>query len=259
MNEEDTICVIKILPSNVEQPITGIAVCLSAGLSMNCLCFINTKTFLNQTGACDHCFGVKVEGRDSKSPTSTVWRVMKGIFIPMNSSDMATEEQLKGYINNTFMPSFYNAIRETNRAGVEQKQLPLLRDKTQIHTVSNWSDAIYYQEDIVILVHMVLELSNVTFKDWIDLEDGNIYSLFRQGQVPPYTVARFGISWEKLDLEDQINFAAFLVEQKRFDLLQDEAFLEEIKGKKSLTSMEHRNLQSIIRQFPTTKYSNLYL
>ncbi len=204
---------------------------------------MNKTTFLSQTRAYDHCFDVKIEGRES----------MKGMFTPSNSCDMATEEQVKGYINNTFMPSFYSAVCGTNRFDVEQEHLPRLKDKTQIYTVSNWSEAIYYQEDIITVVGMVLKPRDVTFSDWIDHEDGNIYSLFQHGKVPPYAIVRCSICLDKLDLEDQINYAAFVIEQKRFDLLQDESFLDEIRGKKALTPTEHRNLRSITRHFATNK------
>ena len=252
MNQEDRICVIKILPRNVQQPLTGLAVCLG-GFSMNFLLMnimypllpndINTTTFLSRTRACGHCFDVKIESRES----------MKGMFIPMNSCDMKTEEQVKGYINNTFMPSFYSAVCGTNRFDVEQEQLPLLKDKTQIHTVSNWSEAIYYQEDIVTIVSMVLKPRDVTFSDWIDHADGNIYSLFQPGKVPPYAIVRCRICLDKLYLEDQINYAAFVIEQKRYELLQDEGFLDDIRGKKLLTPTEHRNLRSIIRHSATKR------
>ncbi len=88
---------------------------------------------------------------------------------------------------------------------------------------------------------------------FIDDEDGNIYSLFQHGKVPPYAMVRCSICLDKLDLEDQINYAAFVIEQKRFDLLQDESFLDEIRGKKALTPTEHRNLRSITRHFDTNK------
>ena len=61
---------------------------------------------------------------------------------------------MKNYINSTFMPAFINAINTIKNSKVQQDQLPLLRDMTQVCTVTNWSDAVVSQDDIGVLAKM---------------------------------------------------------------------------------------------------------
>ena len=263
MNEKSSILVIKIQPDNVEQPVTGLVVCLSGfamGGSLPDMMYsllsneTDNKDFLQKTGACNHCFYANIAGGDNRpSEGYTTWLV-KALFIPMDAVDMATEEQLQCYINGTFMKAFYEAFCERNRSySLKQEQLPLLKDKKQILHVTNWNDAIHYQEDIVILVRMVLESRNVTFKNWIDDNVRNLYSLFRQGKLEPITIAQFNISLHQLAVEDKITYASFLVGQRRVNLLHDDAFLAYIRGKTALTSADDRNLESILREYGNKK------
>ena len=69
MNEKASILVIKIQPDNVEQPVTGLVVCLSGFAMDRSLANImysllsnetNNKVFLQKTGACNHCFDANI-------------------------------------------------------------------------------------------------------------------------------------------------------------------------------------------------------
>ena len=249
MKEKASIFVIKIVPNHIQQPVTGLVVGLSGFWMERCLsnvmypCSPNDskkKVFLRDTGACDLCFEAKIG-----------CFLVKAVLVPMEASEMSTDKEVRTYINSTFIPALYNATHEGDNLGVEQVQLPLLKDKKQIISVINWGDAIHRQEDIVMLVHMVLKLKNVSFYDWIHCEESNIYSLFEAGNIAPYTIARFNISFEKLSLEDKINYAAFLVEQKRVNLRHDVTFLDNIRGKTSLTPIEQSNFENILREYNT--------
>ena len=252
MKEKTSICVIKILPNHIEQPRTGLVVALSGFSLENQLvnimykyplspndCDSKTKVFLRDTGACEICFDAKIG-----------CFLVKALFVPMEAPNMATDNQVKTYINSIFIPAFYNASCESD---VFQKgeQFPLLKDNNQIYSVTNWSDAVHKQEDIVMLIHIVLKLKGLSFNDWIDCHQNNIYSLFGTGNIIPYTIARFNIPLEKLCLEDKINYVVFLVEQKLVDLRHDLAFLENIRRKMVLTQTEKRSFESILNQYNT--------
>ena len=144
-----TVHLIRLLPENVEQPITGLIVCptgyfmdrhLSNIMFTRYSDNLSTKTFIDTTGAAHRCFDIKIEGGDQlvkygKTKGGTVIPYpIKAVFIPMEASDMDTEKKLKVYINNTFMPAFHNAILGTKNAKIQSDQLPLLKEMLQVHT-----------------------------------------------------------------------------------------------------------------------------
>ena len=81
------------------------------------------------------------------------------------------------------MPAFHNGILGTKNAKIQEDQMPRLNDMSQVHTVNNWSDAFYNQEDIGIIARLVLATDDVALNDWIHHEDSNLYTLFHQGEI----------------------------------------------------------------------------
>ena len=55
------------------------------------------------------------------------------------------------------------------------------------------------------------------------------------------------------DITNNFTYASFLVKQRRVNLLHDDAFLDYIRGKTSLTSADDRNLESIIWEYGNKK------
>ena len=249
IKENTSICAIKIVPNHIDPSITGLVVCLSGFSIENNLMKVMDpilsndsirEAFAHDTGACELCFDANV-GSFS----------VKAVFVPMKPSDMQADTEVKTYINSTFIPALAKATYRSQTLDLKDQHFPLLKEKNQIMSVSNWGDAIHYQEDIVMLVRMMLKLRGISFQDWINSDERNIYSLFRPGKIAPSTIVRFNISLEKLSLQDKINYATFLVEQKQMDLRQDVYFLERIKGKTSLTPVEQSNFESILSQYNT--------
>ena len=263
-NPEFTLHVMKVVPNGVEQPICG-AILLPTGYYMDRhlgnIMYArysdnrNTKTFIDNTGAVHRCFECKIEGGDqlvkfntSKASGNTASYPIKAIFIPMSPNEMETEEQLKAYVNDTFMPAFHNGILGTKNARVQDDQMPLLKDMAQVRTVTNWSDAFFSQEDICIIARMVLGADDVSLNDWIRHEDNNLYTLFHPGQIEGVTIDQFKLPMDKLHNDDKMNYTTFLADQKKANELETEAFLEDIAGKTELTPSEQRNLNSIMAE-----------
>ena len=143
----------------------------------------------------------------------------------MEPSDMDTEEKLKAYINDTFMPAFHNGILGTKDPKIQEDQMPRFNDMSQVRTVNNWSDAFYSQEDIGIIARLVLGNDDVTLNDWINHEDDNLYTLFHEGQIDPVTVQQFRLPFDKLSVQDKNNHTAFMEEQNRVNRMEDETSL----------------------------------
>ena len=256
-----TVHLVKVLPEKVEQPITGIIVCPTGYYMDRHLSNImfskysdnrSTKTFIDTTGATHRCFDIKVEGGEplvkytkSKHTKDATPYPIKAIFIPMEPSDMDTEEKLKAYINDTFMPAFHNGILGTKDPKIQEDQMPRFNDMSQVRTVNNWSDAFFSQEDIGIIARLVLGNDDVTLNDWINHEDDNLYTLFHEGQIDPITVQQFRFPFDKLSVEDKNNYNYFMEQQTRINQMETEDFLESLVGKTHLTDTDKRNLAAL--------------
>ena len=218
-----------VVPTGVKQPICGLIVTptgyfmdrhLSNIMYTRTSESVSTKTFLEATGACHRVVTVKTatgdelvkysSKRDGKDPKPYP---IKSIFIPMDPSILHSEAELKAYINDTFMPAFFNAINTTKNSKVQQDQLPLLKNMTQVRYVTNWSDAIVKQDDIGVLAKMTLAADGVSLVDWIDHEAGNLYTLFKRGEIQPDVACSLDIPFDVLDVADKNNLNRWNLEQ----------------------------------------------
>ena len=120
---------------------------------------------------------------------------------------MNSPEKVKNIVAN-FGLALWKAIDKKTFGFAKFEECPSIRDYDRdVRTVTNYSDIIEGNEDILVVHRLALSKEGLKLKDWLNAEgEDTLYTLFKRGNVPPELVTPYAIPFYKMDPKDQKAF-----------------------------------------------------
>lgn len=216
-----TVKVVLVIPDNQSQTsIAGIVISPTGFFQDKFLADImfrnipeaQTQKFLLETGCVHRVFTVlDQDGKVLKKENRGKFYPIRSCFIPVEEpTDLNDQDRVISTVSN--LADHLWATIDTKRFKfAKEEDLPKIVDYDRdVRTVTNFSDVIETQEDILMCITLSCKMVDMSFGDWIRQDnDDNLYTMFKRGTLDPELAAKWDLPFSKMSNEDKAAYQQY--------------------------------------------------